>query len=136
MGKMLGSVILLLMCQALNAASKASYETWRSTEVNTAILNTQVATGAIVLRDLTVINGVPGESTFVYSNSSATGLSVSRTTSPVYNIKTQGDYFRIDEILTFGLNITQTGTATIRARWDWLVVPPSGKEKLGLRLPQ
>ena len=135
MGKMLGSVILLLMCQALNAASKSSYETWRSTEVNTAVTNVQVATGVIVLMDLTVINGVPGESTFQYSNSSATGLSVSRTTSPVYNVKTTGDYFRIDEHLTFGFNITQTGTATVRARWDWFY-PPAGKEKIGLRLSQ
>ena len=94
-----------------------SYRTWRSTEISGAFTNFLVATGAIVLADITVTSGSILPATFRYFNS--TGQSVHTSTSIFYDTDTTGDIFPLEEGLSNGFSFTTTGNSLIRVRWDW-----------------
>lgn len=125
--------LLFLASSSFAEMNKRDYQTWRSTEISGTPNNFLIATGAIVVADLTVTSGSVGSSTFQYRNSSSAAMGVSGSTSVAYDIDTTADYFPIGEDLGDGLVITKTGTSIIRLRWRWKIAVPVGQELRGLK---
>lgn len=129
----LGILISLYSTKLYAGFNPRDYQLWRSTEISGTPTNFLIATGAIIVADLTVSSGSIGISDFQYRNSSSAAVGLSGSTSTVYDVDTTGDYFPIGELIGDGLVITKTGGSSIRLRWTWFTSSPSGQELRGMK---
>lgn len=102
----------------------SSWHLWRSSETGTADTNVLVASGAVFLRALVVVEaGVA--STFRYFNSE--NCIVKKSSSIVYVTVNTGDIYPLEDYLSKGFCYTTAGTAKIRLIWDWYSLPQRGQ---------
>lgn len=133
MKKLLLALIVFMCAGMLEASfSNQNMKVWRASETSTADTNVLIATGVIYVYKVEVPSGSVTGSTFQYFNSSTTDLSVTRSTSIVYDVDTTDSDFEIGTILNDGLLYTKTGTSSVRILWDWYIGPNRGQETYGL----
>ena len=131
--------LMLIASKSYAMSNKDAFQNWRATETNSADSYVFLASGCpCVVFDLTVTTGsAPTNAGFQYFGSTVTervNFNKSVTTSTLYDIKTTASIFPIAEVIvSSSIYYTKTGGSTIRLRWDYYMVPPKGRERIGYK---
>ncbi len=141
MKKLLFLGILFMAANAHAMSNRDDFQRWRATDTATADGYVFISSGCpCVIWDLTVTSGAfnPGQASFQYHGSTATGPNLARnisvSSSPVFDIDNTGDTFMIGDVVTSSsVYYSKTGPSTIRLRWDYFTSPPKGLERKGLK---